>query len=305
MIYKLLLALSLGVFVLTVVLILLFRRAVRKLMLRLDGMLRAAMDGSFHEMTFDETQLSQLESTLAQYLAANEISQQNLAAEKDSIKTLIADISHQSKTPIANLLLYAELLEEQQLPPEAAQYAAQIHTQAEKLRFLIDSLVKLSRLEAGIITLHPASYTLSDMLHTLRAQYAPAAAAKGLSLCVPDCDEQALFDEKWTLEALGNVVDNAIKYTDSGSVRISVQPLELFVRIDVADTGGGIRETEQAAIFGRFYRSPAVSRQPGVGIGLFLTRKILAAQGGFIRVRSSPGHGAVFSLYLPAAQPGK
>ena len=114
-----------------------------------------------------------------------------------------------------------------------------------------------------------------------------------------DTDEQAVFDLKWTTEALGNVVDNAVKYTHpGGTVRITVTMYELFCRIDVADTGIGIAEEEQARIFSRFYRSPQVAQQDGVGIGLHLARQILSDQGGYIKVSSAPGKGSVFSLFL-------
>ena len=121
--------------------------AARKTMEEIERMLDAAMTGSFSETNFDESQLSALETKFAHYLSAAEASSQNIAQEKDKIKTLIADISHQTKTPIANLLLYSELLMEETLPASAKANVEALYKQSEKLRFLIDSLVKLSRLE--------------------------------------------------------------------------------------------------------------------------------------------------------------
>lgn len=299
---KLLLALALAVLLIAVLVIFLHRRSVRQVMQRMEHMLDAAMDGSFRESAFDETQLSRLESKLARYLTANEVSADHLASERDKIRTLISDISHQTKTPIANLRLYTELLQEEALPDSAAQAVSQLQRQTEKLSFLITSLVKLSRLETGILTVHPEPHPLDTLLADLAEQYAPAAAAKGLTFSVADAaGATAVFDEKWTREAVGNLIDNAIKYTQTGSVHVSVQPYELFTCIHVTDTGIGISESEQAAIFRRFYRSAAVQEQSGVGIGLFLSREIVSLQGGYIRVRSTPGGGSMFSLYLPAA----
>ena len=134
------------------------RRKIRKTMEEIERMLDAAMTGSFSETNFDESRLSALETKFAHYLSAAEASSQNIAQEKDKIKTLIADISHQTKTPIANLLLYSELLMEETMPASAKANVEALYKQSEKLRFLIDSLVKLSRLENGIISLSPQSF---------------------------------------------------------------------------------------------------------------------------------------------------
>lgn len=271
----------------------------RRLLLRLQQMLDEAIAGTFTEHSFDETMLSALESRMADYLSASATTAMQLQKEKDTIKELISDISHQTKTPIANILLYGQLLQEQPLPAESRQCVAALQGQADKLNFLIASLVKLSRLETGILTVQPSLQSLQPLLQEITQQYTAKAEAKGICLTVQDTDEQAVFDLKWTTEALGNVVDNAIKYTQpGGTVRITVTMYELFCRIDVADTGIGIAEEEQARIFSRFYRSPQVAQQDGVGIGLHLARQILSDQGGYIKVSSAPGKGSVFSLFL-------
>ena len=271
----------------------------RRLLLRLQQMLDEAIAGTFAEHSFDETMLSALESRMADYLSASATTAMQLQKEKDTIKELISDISHQTKTPIANILLYGQLLQEQPLPAESRQCVAALQGQADKLNFLIASLVKLSRLETGILTVQPSLQSLQPLLQEITQQYTAKAEARGICLTVQDTDEQAVFDLKWTTEALGNVVDNAIKYTQpGGTVRITVTMYELFCRIDVADTGIGIAEEEQACIFSRFYRSPQVAQQDGVGIGLHLARQILSDQGGYIKVSSAPGKGSVFSLFL-------
>ena len=276
------------------------RRKVIKAMEEIERMLDAAMTGSFSETTFDESQLSALETKFAHYLSAAEASSRNMAQEKDKIKSLIADISHQTKTPIANLLLYSELLMEETLPASAKENVEALYKQSEKLRFLIDSLVKLSRLENGIISLSPQQASLQPLLESVVEQYAAKASGKGLSIYLYDtADISATFDFKWTEEALANIVDNAIKYTEHGTITISTVSYEMFTRIDISDTGSGIPENEQAKIFSRFYRSNAVQEQEGVGIGLYLARQIISGEGGYIKVASVPGKGSTFSIFLP------
>lgn len=265
----------------------------------IEQMVKDAMEGRWVAETFDESRLSALETRFAQFLAASDTSAQNLAAERDKIRSLISDISHQTKTPIANLLLYSELLSEQDLPEDAQADAAAIRQQAESLRFLIDALVKLSRLENGILTLSPKPEPLQPMLQSICEQFGARAAEKGLMLTLQDTALSAVFDPKWTAEALGNMVDNAIKYTNQGQISISAKEYELFVRMDIADTGMGIAEAEAPKIFSRFYRAEKVREQEGVGIGLYLSREIISNEGGYIKVISSPGRGSTFSIFLP------
>ena len=265
----------------------------------MEHMLDAAMKGDFTDTMFDESRLSALETKFAHYFSASAISARNVQQEKDNIKKLVADISHQTKTPIANLLLYCELLQEEELPESAADNVNALYRQTERLRFLIDSLVKLSRLENGIISLSVKQQDLHPVLETVISQYMAKADQKGLSLLLEKTEAKAAFDAKWTAEALGNLLDNAIKYTEHGSIHVSVKSYEMFVRIDVRDTGIGISESEQAQIFSRFYRSREVSEQQGVGIGLYLSREIISSEGGYMKVKSAPGMGSTFSVFLP------
>ena len=276
-----------------------YRRRMNRTIDTIEHMLDAAMKGDFTDTMFDESRLSALETKFAHYFSASAISARNVQQEKDNIKKLVADISHQTKTPIANLLLYCELLQEEKLPESAADNVNALYRQTERLRFLIDSLVKLSRLENGIISLSVKQQDLRPVLETVISQYMAKADQKGLSLLLEDTETKAVFDAKWTAEALGNLLDNAIKYTEHGSIHVSVKSYEMFVRIDVRDTGIGISESEQAQIFSRFYRSKEVSEQQGVGIGLYLSREIISSEGGYMKVKSAPGMGSTFSVFLP------
>lgn len=267
---------------------------------RLDEMLTAAMNGQFSEETFDESRLSALESRLGRYLAASALSARNVQKQRDQISTLLSDISHQTKTPVANLRLYAQLLAEQPLTPQGEDCAAAISAQAEKLQTLMEALVKSSRLETGILLLHPQQSEISAVVERACAQYAPRAAERGIALTVGARSGSAVFDAKWTEEAVCNLLDNAVKYTPSGgTVTVEVRNYALFSAIRVADTGPGIAEADQARIFGRFYRAPGSYQAEGVGIGLYLTRQIAEKQGGYVKLESAPGRGSAFSIFLP------
>jgi len=286
-----------------IVVVILYRRNMRKTLKNMDNMLDLAINGSFNETLYDESLLSSVEAKLAHYLAASEVSAKNLTAEKEKIKELLSDISHQTKTPIANILLYSELLEEQELSENSSNCVKALKAQAEKLSFLISALVKTSRLETGVFVLNPKKERLQPLLDAVRDQISVKAESKKIKLIIDNTDIIADFDLKWTAEALYNIVDNAVKYTpDGGEIRIDMAKYNLFSRINIADNGIGIAEGEQANIFSRFYRSKHVSDTEGLGIGLYLSREIISAQGGYIKVTSQLGKGAVFSVFLPRPQ---
>ncbi|MBO5279384.1 MAG: HAMP domain-containing histidine kinase [Lachnospiraceae bacterium] len=274
-----------------------------KIMDRLDEMLESAIDGSFEEKNFSESRLSRLEAKMYHYLASGCTARKQLTAEKDAIKELVSDISHQTKTPLANIILYTQLLKEQGLDKESGALAAQIEQQAEKLNFLIQALIKTSRLENGIVAPVPRKTNVQELLDGLDC--ASQAADRQITCVIHDVNTAmtAFFDCKWTTEAVSNILDNAVKYTcPGGRVEVSAREYEMFVCIDVADTGIGIAEEETARIFQRFYRSPAVSEEKGVGIGLYLAREIVEKQDGYIRVVSELGKGSTFSVFLPKQQ---
>ena len=278
--------------------IIIYRWRTVKIIRSLDKMIDKAINGTFTEENIDESMLSSVEAKLAGYLSASELSAKNVAAEKERIKELISDISHQTKTPIANILLYTDLLKEQELNEQARTCAEETAAQAEKLSFLIITLVKLSRLETGVFTLSPTKGELMPMLEKIYRQYLPKAEEKGLRLTLEPTEAQAVFDEKWCSEPIGNIVDNAIKYTDSGFVTISVKEYEMFCSVVISDSGQGIAEEEQGRIFTRFYRSPSVSQKDGIGVGLYLAREIVNGCGGYIKVSSEINKGTTFSVFF-------
>lgn len=287
---------------------------------RLNEMLDEAIAGTFQESDYDETELSRTEVKWKQFLGSSVLSRENLEREKDSIKELVSDISHQTKTPMANIKLYAALLREN-LEMEAkmaegaaadnetcrkrAQYnqnlVTEIVRQTEKLEFLIQALTKMSRLETNIVTVEPRRQSIGTLIDAAVGDIQSAAEKKGVAVTVKEYrrDIDACYDLKWTKEALVNVLDNAVKYSPKGSqVTVSATEYEIYTAISVKDMGIGIRESDLAKIFGRFYRSEEVQQEEGVGIGLYLAREILKKEYGYIKVKSQPQKGSEFLLYL-------
>lgn len=286
----------------SVCLVMINRIHTRRLLDQVSDMVDEAAGGNFREKVYDESVMSALSVKMHAFLTQTLTSSGNLQKEKENINILISDISHQTKTPISNILLYAQLLQELDLNDDAREYSAQINYQVEKLRFLINALIRTSRLENGIITVTPARNPVNMLFSQALLSADQSLTTKHLHLQVTLENETdtALFDMKWTLEALNNLVNNAIKYTKDGdTIVLSGMPYELFYRIDVTDHGMGIKEEERNKIFTRFYRSPSVSDEEGIGLGLYLSREIITAQGGYMKVKSQPEWGSVFSIFLP------
>ena len=223
--------------------------------------------------------------------------------ERQELQILVSDVSHQVKTPVSNLKMVTDtLLTKSVTEKERREFLQGIQNQTDKLEFLFQALVKTSRLETGAIRLEKKDAPLIDTLAMACSGIVYAAEKKDICVTV-DCPEGILLshDSKWTAEAVFNLLDNAVKYTPvGGAIRISVEQWEMYVKLSVSDTGKGISESNQAAIFRRFYREEEVHEQQGVGIGLYLTREIVTRQGGYIKVVSESGKGSEFSIMLPA-----
>ena len=274
--------------------------AEKKILERLDRMLEAGIDGTFEESDYDESQLSRLESKWLKYLTTSKLSAQKTEQERERLKELVSDISHQTRTPISNILLYTQLLQEQPLDEESLQLVSEIRQQSEKLEFLIQSLVKTSRLETGTFQLMLQEKDINTLILKVIEQIKTSADAKNIEITYIAQELTANFDMKWTCEALFNILDNAVKYSPENSkVTVSVKAFEMFARITVSDNGIGISEDELPRIFGRFYRGQNVREQNGVGIGLYLSRQIIEGQNGYITVHSEIDKGSEFHVFLP------
>lgn len=221
--------------------------------------------------------------------------------EKERLKELVSDISHQTKTPIANIKLYLEYLHDEHMMSNDMEYVEKLEGQVDKLDFLLQSMIKMSRLETGTIVIQKKLVPLSDTLGEAIGAIVPKADKKKIKIHV-NYDEHLCLkhDKKWSVEAIFNILDNAVKYTDAGGdIYITVQHQEIFTCISIRDTGKGIALQRQGAIFQRFYREPEVHDSEGIGIGLYLARNIITLQNGYIEVESKVSKGSTFQLYLP------
>ncbi len=263
---------------------------INKTLDRLHAMLDKAIAGESIETIFDESKVSSIESKLHKYLLATGKHKEQLTEQKLKLDTLISDISHQTKTPLSNISLYSELLAECENEDDRQKYSELLMSQSEKLNFLITSLVKASRLENGIITLTPKNQNI-DLLLSRIAKTFPKVE-------ITMSESAAIYDLKWTTEAILNIIDNAYKY-GANKVWISVSVYQMFLKIDIKDNGIGIKEEEIPKIFARFYRGVNSENIDGVGIGLYLSREIITKQNGYIKVSSKIGEGSLFSVFLP------
>ncbi|MEW9096269.1 MAG: HAMP domain-containing sensor histidine kinase [Clostridiaceae bacterium] len=266
----------------------------------LDDMINGREDIDF--LLNEETLISKLQIKLKRLYEIMLQQSRKSITEKEAIQCLVSDISHQVKTPIANIKMYNGILQDRQLTEEKRRdFFIAISTQVDKLDFLMQSMVKMSRLETGIFEIKPKQALIYNTLAQALSGIEPKAETKKINITV-ECAETiiALFDEKWTTEALFNILDNAIKYTPrGGEVVVSVNQWEFYTKIDILDTGKGIPEKSYGSIFKRFYREPEVHNQEGVGIGLYLSREIITMQNGYIEVKSRLGIGTTFSVFIP------
>lgn len=231
------------------------------------------------------------------YIRKNE----EIYEEKEGLKELVSDISHQTKTPLTNIKLYQEMLFNEMNINENIPYLVKMNEQVDKLDFLLQSMVKMSRLETGTIKIQKTESLISETLATAIESIIPKADKKKIKIYVVYDEKLKMnHDKKWTGEAISNILDNAVKYTKAGgNIHISVCQEEIYSKIKIADTGKGIPLERQGTIFTRFYREPEVHDNEGIGIGLYLARKIISMQDGYIEVKSEVGRGSTFYIYLP------
>ena len=281
-----------------------FRHRQKQVMDGLSDMLEAAINGTFSETTFDESRQSSLENRLAQYLAASELSVRSIDVEREKIKELITDISHQLKTPLASLRMSHELVAENRVTgEEQREFLEQESQELTKLEQLLNELVNLSRLETHMIQIHSLHESLKKTLTEAVSQIYMKARGKDISIQVEmDDDIVVNHDSKWTVEALTNILENAVKYSpEHTTITVRTQELASNVLIEVEDEGMGIPAEELHKIYQRFYRGRKAKEQvkDGAGVGLYLARKIIEEQGGTIAAKRKAEKGMIFKVTLP------
>lgn len=266
-----------------------------KLLLKLDR----ALGGTLSEAAYDESMDSAITERLNQFIQVYQMNHEKADRERDTIKSLISDISHQVRTPITNIMLYTGLLAEKDVTEDIKILADKIQKQADKLDFFIQELVKTSYTEQEMLKLHPEMTPVEEIIDTACQMTEVAAMKKQITIQKETTDMMCYADKKWSIEALGNLLENAVKYSPSGSlVKITAIPYESFLCVRVQDYGIGIPEKEQGMVFERFYRSKEVRKEPGFGIGLYLVREIFSRQGGYAKIKSVLGQGTTAELYF-------
>lgn len=263
--------------------------------------------GDFHSIPDsmgDSKEWTKLWETVRELGAYFEDLKVRLAEEEDSTKVLITDISHQLKTPLASLRMSYELVSGENLTDEErAEFQAQEAKEIEKLEMLLGELVELSRLESHMIQIHPVMGSIRKTITDAVTQIYVKARNKNIEIeAEMDADIQVCHDPKWTAEAIENVLDNAVKYSEENTrITVRVSMLIRNVLIEVIDEGMGIESGEMHKIYHRFYRGKEVKKKvkEGAGVGLYLTRKILEQQGGTISAKRRSGRGTVFKITLP------
>ncbi|MEZ3444286.1 MAG: HAMP domain-containing histidine kinase [Lachnospiraceae bacterium] len=250
---------------------------------------------------YDDSLTAKVQDRLMQYYDIMHEERLQSQRDKQTLQSLVSDISHQVKTPIANVKLYAGILNRQDIPAEKrTQFSDSMEAQINKLDFLMQSLVKMSRLETGTFILNPVESRLIDTIAQAMNTVWSKAEQKDIEISTAcGTDITVWHDPKWTAEAIGNILDNAVKYTQAGGkISVTVRPWQFYTRIDISDTGIGISKEHYNHIFQRFYREEKVAAEEGVGLGLYLANGIITRQKGYISVKSRVGEGTTFSVYL-------
>lgn len=221
---------------------------------------------------------------------------------KEFLRRTISDISHQLKTPIAALNIYNGIL--QQETADAAtvrEFTSLSEQELDRIESLVQSLLKMARLDAGAITLERSPENVLDLLEHIKRQYSFRAEQEGKEI-VLEGDEQTVFscDRTWLAEAIGNLVKNALDHTAQGDrILVLWQQSPCLTQITVEDTGSGIHSEDLYHIFKRFYRSRFSKDTQGVGLGLPLAKSIVEAHQGSIEVHSKLGQGTAFTINFP------
>lgn len=280
-----------------------YKKYMENIFIQLSDMLDTIINMQNREVfsTIEDTLFSKLQAQTIKLTTILTNKNSQIEEERNQIQGLISDIAHQLKTPITNLKMYSEFLKDETLSEvERKEFNNIVISSLERLSFLVESMIKMSRLESGVISLKPTKNKLNDTILMAINEVQKKIKSKNIKLTLEEVDKVIInHDRNWISEGVFNILENAVKYNkDNGFINVKIESYEMFVRIDIEDDGIGIEEEEIPKIFSRFYRGKNVDDTEGIGIGLYLTREIVSKHGGYIKVKSN-NEGSIFSIFLP------
>ena len=272
----------------------------------IDRMLDEILDGEpISQSDIREGEISVLASKAKRVKEKVDLGISTAEEEKEQVKSLISNMSHQLKTPLAGLMMYREMLEDENLDEETRKrFLGKMKGQSEKIDWILKSLFKMVNLEQGAVVFEAEALPVRDTILDAVTAVLDRADQRNIRILTEPFEDRLLWhNRKWTAEVLVNLLENGVKYTEPGGcITISVNPMEMYTEIAVRDTGRGIRKEELNEIFKRFYRSRDVENIEGSGIGLYLSRLILEQEKGYMTAESELGEGSKFSVFLQNCQ---
>lgn len=244
----------------------------------------------------EEGEVSLLKANIFKSAAMLTNQKELLQKEKTGLADAIADISHQLRTPLASMMVMNDLLKNEEDAGKRAEFLNVQSAQLDRMKWLINTLLKLSRIDAGMIGMKKEEVILSELVMEAVKSFEIQMELMNIQREIHVQDICVTCDRNWTGEALQNIIKNCCEHMPEGGVlKIETEDTNIYAEIRVFDTGGGISEEDRPHIFERFYRGKNAGKD-SVGIGLALAKAIMVSQHGDIIAGGKEGEGAVFSL---------
>lgn len=265
-----------------------------------ENIIKDYIDGNYtvHLPQSNEGNIYQLLASVDQLATMLQAKNDTEQKTKEFLKNTISDISHQLKTPLSALMMYQEIIENEPNNPDTVkEFSVKTGTALKRIEHLIQSMLKITRLDTGSILFEKGHYSISNVISNAISELTTRAASEKKEIIIDGAEQKFFCDMEWTGEAIGNIVKNALDHTNSGGkIHISWEQTPIMFRIRISDNGHGISPEDIHHIFKRFYRSKNACHTSGVGLGLPLTKAIIEGQGGFLSVQSECSQGTTFTL---------
>ena len=247
----------------------------------------------------DEGELYRLFHEVNSLVAILNAHAENEKNAKKFLKNTISDISHQLKTPLAALNIYMGLIQDEaEELPTIQEFSRLSEQELDRIEGLVQNLLKITKLDAGMIVLEKSLENVSEIAESVKKHFLFRASQEGKEICLSGSGETAfLCDRSWMIEAISNLVKNALDHTKEGDcIRMDWWVSASILQITIKDNGSGIYPEDLHHIFKRFYRSRYSKDTQGIGLGLPLAKAIVEAHNGTIEVDSTLGRGTSFTM---------